>query len=72
MERTKTNKHYMKKKIGNFIVELYGESLMIKNLKGDLLKAEMVKPFESEDKFKAKCIALQAKIDERIKLGLAV
>jgi len=72
MERRKTNKHYMKKKIGNFIVELYGESLMIKNLKGDLLKAEMVKPFESEDKFKEKCIALQAKIDERIKLGLAV
>ena len=62
----------MKKKIGNFIVELYGESLMIKNLKGDLLKAEMVKPFESEDKFKEKCIALQSKIDERIKLGLAV
>ncbi len=57
----------MKKKIGNFIVELYGESLMIKNLKGDLLKAEMVKPFESEDKFKEKCIALQAKHDERIK-----
>jgi len=72
VERTKTNKHYMKKKIGNFIVELYGESLMIKYLKGDLLKAEMVKPFESEDKFKEKCIALQAKIDERIKLGLAV
>jgi len=72
VERTKTNKHYMKKQIGNFIVELYGESLMIKNLKGDLLKAEMVKPFESEDKFKEKCIALKAKIDERIKLGLAV
>jgi len=47
----------MKKSIGNFIVELYGESLMIKNLKGDLLKAEMVKPFESEDKFKEKMTA---------------
>ena len=62
----------MKKQIGNFTVELHGESLMIKNLRGDLLKAEMVKPFESEDKFKEKCIALKAKIDERIKLGLAV
>ncbi len=62
----------MKKAIGNFIVELSGESLMIKNSKGDLLKADSVKPFESEDKFKEKCIALKAKIDERIKLGLAV
>ena len=62
----------MRKEIGNFIVELHGESLMIKNLKGDLLKAESVKPFESEDRFKEKCIALQAKIDERIKLGLKV
>ncbi len=62
----------MKKRIGNFIVELSGESLMIKNLKGDLLKAESVKPFESDDKFKELCISLEEKIAERKRLGLSV
>ncbi len=62
----------MKKTIGNFIVELSGESLMIKNLKGDLLKAESVKPFESDDKFKELCIGLEDKIAERKRLGLSV
>jgi len=62
----------MKKTVGNFIVELSGEALMIKNLKGDLLKAESVKPFESEDKFKELCIGLEEKIAERKKLGLSV
>ena len=62
----------MKKTVGNFIVELSGESLMIKNLKGDLLKAESVKPFESDDKFKELCIGLEEKIAERKKLGLSV
>tara|TARA_B100000768_G_scaffold148234_1_gene142093 strand:- start:102 stop:290 length:189 start_codon:yes stop_codon:yes gene_type:complete len=62
----------MKKTVGNFIVELSGESLMIKNLKGDLLKAESVKPFESDDKFKELCIGLEEKIAERKRLGLSV
>jgi|TARA_R110001583_G_scaffold1182_4_gene9857 hypothetical protein len=62
----------MKKTIGNFIVELSGESLMIKNLKGDLLKAESVKPFESDDKFKELCIGLEEKIADRKAKGLSV
>jgi len=62
----------MKQQIGNFIVELGNDLLLIKDSNGNVLKGEAVKPFESEDKFKEKCIALQAKIDERIKLGLAV
>ena len=62
----------MKKTVGNFIVELSGESLMIKNLKGDLLKADSVKPFESEDKFKELCIGLEEKIADRKAKGLSV
>ena len=62
----------MKKTIGNFIVELSGESLMIKNLKGDLLKAELVKPFESDDKFKELCTGLEEKIADRKAKGLSV
>ena len=62
----------MKKTIGNFIVELSGESLMIKNLKGDLLKAESVKPFESDDKFKELCIGLEEKIADSKAKGLSV
>ena len=62
----------MKKTVGNFIVELSGESLMIKNLKGDLLKADSVKPFESEDKFKELCTGLEEKIAERKRLGFSV
>mgnify|MGYP003652243328 CR=1 FL=1 len=62
----------MKKVIGNFIVELSGESLMIKNLKGDLLKADSVKPFESDDKFKELCTNLEAKIADRKAKGLSV
>ena len=62
----------MKKTIGNFIVELSGESLMIKDPKGNLLKADIVKPFESEDRFKELCIGLEEKIIERKAKGLAV
>ena len=62
----------MKKTVGNFIIELSGESLMIKNLKGDLLKAESVKPFESDDKFKELCIGLEEKIADRKAKGLSV
>ena len=40
----------MKQQIGNFVVELGNDLLLIKDLKGNVLKGEAVKPFESEDK----------------------
>ena len=48
----------MKKVIGNFIVEVGESVLMIKNLKGYVLKAESVKPFDSDEKFKELCTNL--------------
>ena len=60
----------MKQQIGNFIVELGNDLLMIKDLKGNVLKGEAVKPFESEDKFKELCINLGEKIKEREAAGL--
>ena len=42
----------MKQQIGNFVVELGNDLLLIKDSKGNVLKGEAVKPFESEDKFK--------------------
>tara|TARA_R110000744_G_scaffold253328_3_gene368978 strand:+ start:794 stop:982 length:189 start_codon:yes stop_codon:yes gene_type:complete len=62
----------MKKVIGNFIVEVGESVLMIKNLKGDLLKAESVKPFDSDEKFKQLCIDLTNKIAERKEAGKSV
>ena len=62
----------MKKSIGKFIVELGDQVIMIKDQKGNLLKAESVKPFESDDKFKELCLALEAKIVERKEAGLSV
>jgi len=62
----------MEKVIGNFKVELGPEVIMIKDLKGNLLKAESVRAFESDDKFKEVCDQLEAKIKERIEKGLSV
>jgi hypothetical protein len=58
--------------IGNYMVELGDNILMIKDLKDNLLKAEAVRPFEAEEKFKELCIKLESKIKERIALGLSV
>ena len=60
------------KLIGNYRVELGDKILMIKDLKGNLLKAEEVKPFESEDKFKELCIKLEQTIKDRIAAGKKV
>tara|TARA_R100000541_G_scaffold57814_1_gene68268 strand:+ start:1513 stop:1701 length:189 start_codon:yes stop_codon:yes gene_type:complete len=62
----------MVKTIGNFKVELGDKIIMIKDLKGNLLKAESVKPFESEDRFKELCISLEEKIKDRKEKGLSV
>ena len=62
----------MIKTIGNFKVELGKDILMIKKLNGDLIKAESVRPFDAEEKFKELCETLQAKIDERKDKGLPV
>jgi|TARA_R110000803_G_scaffold44595_1_gene94258 hypothetical protein len=58
--------------IGNFKVELGDKIIMIKDLKDNLLKAESVKPFESEDRFLELCIALEEKIKDRKEKGLSV
>jgi len=58
--------------IGNYMVELVDNMLMIKDLKYNLLKAKAVSPFEAEDKFEELCIKLESKINERIALGLSV
>ena len=60
----------MKQQIGNFVVELGNDLLLIKDLKVNVLKGEAVKPFESEDKFKELCVALTDKIKEREAAGL--
>tara|TARA_R110000803_G_C11891425_1_gene310994 strand:- start:430 stop:624 length:195 start_codon:yes stop_codon:yes gene_type:complete len=64
----------MEKTIGNFKVELglSGAVIMIKDLKGNLLKAESIKPFDSEDKFNELCEQLAKKIAERTEKGLSV
>ena len=64
----------MEKTIGNFKVELKlsGAVIMIKDLKGNLLKAESIKPFDSEDKFNELCERLEKKIAERTEKGLSV
>jgi len=62
----------MKKSIGNFIVELGDQVIMIKDQNGNLLKAESVKPFDSDDKFKELCLALETKIAERKEAGLSI
>jgi|TARA_R110002126_G_scaffold41625_1_gene121170 hypothetical protein len=58
--------------IGNFKVELGNGVVMIKDLKGNLLKAESVKPFDSEDRYAELCIALEEKIKDRKDKGLPV
>tara|TARA_R110000751_G_scaffold293328_1_gene400863 strand:+ start:206 stop:394 length:189 start_codon:yes stop_codon:yes gene_type:complete len=60
----------MKQQIGNFIVECTGDLLMVKDLKGTVIKGEAVKPFDSEDKFKKLCTDLIEKIAERKAAGL--
>ena len=62
----------MKQQIGNFIVELSNELLMIKDLKGNVVKGHLVKAFESEDKFKQLCIDLNTTIEKRKDAGLSV
>ena len=60
----------MKQQIGNFIVELGNDLLMVKDLKGNVIKGESVKALASEDKFKKLCDDLTNKIAERKAAGL--
>jgi len=60
------------KTIGNFKIELGDEVIMIKDLKGNLLKAESVRASEGEDKFEEVCEGLQKKIAERKEKGLSI
>jgi selenophosphate synthetase-related protein len=58
--------------VGNYSVELGDKILMIKDLQGNLLKAESVKAFESEDKFKELCERLEQTIKDRVAAGKKV
>jgi hypothetical protein len=60
------------KVIGNYRVELGDKILMIKDLEGNLLKADSVKAFESEDRFKELCDKLEQTIKDRVAKGLKV
>jgi hypothetical protein len=64
--------HKTTKIIGNYLVEKGDKILMIRDLEGNLLKAETVKAFEEDDKFKELCEALEKTIKERIAKGLKV
>jgi len=55
---------------GEFKVELGDKILMIRDLKGNLLKAESVKACEDKTKFDELCEELELKIIERKKKGL--
>ena len=56
---------------GEFKVELGDKILMIRDLKGNLLKAESVKPCEDITRFDELCEDLELMIIERKKKGLA-
>jgi len=58
--------------IGNYIVEKGDKILMIRDLKGNLLKAEVVKAYEEDEKFKELCIKLTKAIKDRIAAGKKV
>jgi len=58
--------------VGNYQVELGDKILMIKDLEGNLLKAEEVRPFEADDKFEELCIGLRKTIKDRIAAGKTV
>ena len=60
------------KVIGNYKVELGVGVLMIKDLDDNLLKAEYVKPFNSEDKYKELCERLEQTIKDRVAAGKKV
>lgn len=62
----------MIKTIGNFKIELGDGVIMIRDLKGNLLKAESVRPSEGEDRFEEVCESLKKKIAERREKGLSI
>ena len=62
----------MKQAIGNFVVELVNDLLLIKDSKGNVVKGQAVKDFDAEDKFKELCTNLEIKIEERKAAGLTV
>ena len=70
--KTNLNTKDMMKIIGNkFKVELGDKILMIRDLKGNLLKADSVDACEDAEKFNELCEMLELKIAERTKKGLA-
>jgi len=62
----------MKQQIGNFVVELVNDLLLIKDLKGNVVKGQAVKAFDADVKFKELCTNLEIKIEERKAAGLTV
>tara|TARA_Y100000389_G_C17371450_1_gene469274 strand:+ start:845 stop:1018 length:174 start_codon:yes stop_codon:yes gene_type:complete len=55
----------MTEKIGDFNVILEADTIMIKNLSGELIKAETFKPAKAVDKYKELCKSLKEKVRKR-------
>jgi len=55
----------MTERIGDFSVSLEIDTIMIKTLSGELLKAEAFKPAEAVDKYKELCKSLKEKVRKR-------
>jgi hypothetical protein len=61
--------HTTSKIIGNYIVEKGDKILMIRDMEGTLLKAEVVKAWEEEDRFNDLCEKLGQLIKDRVAAG---
>lgn len=59
----------MTERIGDFNVILATDTLMIKDLNGELLKAETYKASEAVDKYKEFCKSFREKVEKRKEAG---
>tara|TARA_B100000768_G_scaffold41832_1_gene40715 strand:- start:109 stop:291 length:183 start_codon:yes stop_codon:yes gene_type:complete len=59
----------MTERIGDFNVTLEIDTVMIKDLNGELLKAETFRASEAVDKYKELCISFREKVEKRKAAG---
>ena len=60
----------MTERIGDFNVSLEIDTVMIKDLKGELIKAETFRASEAIDKYKELCKNFKEKVEKRKAAGL--
>jgi hypothetical protein len=60
----------MTERIGDFNVSLEIDTVMIKDLKGELIKAETFRASEAIDKYKELCKNLKERVEKRKAAGL--